>query len=182
VVLDSRIYLFLGILSGLAALGILLLLTRKVQIGRGPVVTIVGAAPAEGWLTGVFVLWIALTAGSYLWYNLRFVQHQGRYLFPALVPLSMFFAAGLHEVLSRSRALLVAGVCLTGACSLVLMATLGAGTGQWPVWMLAGTGVGFALRRVLPGSWGTRVQVAPYLGLFALDWVSLFGFIVPYLS
>ena len=32
---------------------------------------------------------------QYLGYNLKFVQHQGRYLFPALVPLALLCAAGM---------------------------------------------------------------------------------------
>ncbi len=36
----------------------------------------------------------SLTALSYLWYNLTFVQHQGRYLFPALVPIGTAAALG----------------------------------------------------------------------------------------
>ena len=35
-----------------------------------------------------------LTVLAFLWYNLSFVQHQGRYLFPALVPLSTAAALG----------------------------------------------------------------------------------------
>ena len=38
-----------------------------------------------------FVLTLALHAG----YNLTFVQHQGRYLFPALIPIAVGFTAGL---------------------------------------------------------------------------------------
>jgi hypothetical protein len=36
----------------------------------------------------------SLTVLSYLWYNLTFVQHQGRYLFPALVPIGTAVALG----------------------------------------------------------------------------------------
>jgi len=46
-----------------------------------------------------------LVAGEHILYNLKFVQHQGRYLFPALVPIGLAFALGLLEwanVLARS--------------------------------------------------------------------------------
>ncbi|MBI3360936.1 MAG: glycosyltransferase family 39 protein [Chloroflexi bacterium] len=36
-----------------------------------------------------------LTAAVYLYYNVTFVQHQGRYLFPALIPIAFGAAAGL---------------------------------------------------------------------------------------
>jgi len=38
-----------------------------------------------------FLLTLALHVG----YNLTFVQHQGRYLFPALIPIAVGFTAGL---------------------------------------------------------------------------------------
>lgn len=37
------------------------------------------------------------TFAAYVWYNLTFVQHQGRYLFPALIPLGLMFSIGLGE-------------------------------------------------------------------------------------
>jgi hypothetical protein len=36
-----------------------------------------------------------LTLGLYLYYNLSFVQHQGRYLFPALIPMGLAAAVSL---------------------------------------------------------------------------------------
>ncbi len=39
----------------------------------------------------------AISTALYLYYNLTFVQHQGRYLFPALVPLSLAAAVGLWQ-------------------------------------------------------------------------------------
>ncbi len=35
------------------------------------------------------------TLTAYIWYNLTFVQHQGRYLFPALIPLGLIFSIGI---------------------------------------------------------------------------------------
>jgi 4-amino-4-deoxy-L-arabinose transferase-like glycosyltransferase len=40
----------------------------------------------------------ALTFSAFLWYNLTFVQHQGRYLFPALIPLTTAAALGLQTL------------------------------------------------------------------------------------
>lgn len=39
---------------------------------------------------------LILTAGVHVGYNLTFVQHQGRYLFPALVPVALGVAVGLE--------------------------------------------------------------------------------------
>jgi len=43
----------------------------------------------------VLALTFLLTLGLHVTYNLTFVQHQGRYLFPALIPIAVGFAAGL---------------------------------------------------------------------------------------
>jgi hypothetical protein len=37
------------------------------------------------------------TFAAYVWYNLTFVQHQGRYLFPALIPLGLAFSIGIER-------------------------------------------------------------------------------------
>jgi 4-amino-4-deoxy-L-arabinose transferase-like glycosyltransferase len=43
------------------------------------------------------ILWLIflLTVGIHIGYNMTFVQHQGRYLFPALIPISLGFSLGL---------------------------------------------------------------------------------------
>jgi hypothetical protein len=127
-------------------------------------------------------VWLCLTMGSYVWYNLRFVQHQGRYLFPALVPVSMLLAGGLQEVLSRSRAWSAAGACLAGACASALATNPAGGFSGWATWLLAGAGMAFMVRRQLPDALDLPLRAVPYVALFALDWVSLFAFIVPHLS
>jgi 4-amino-4-deoxy-L-arabinose transferase-like glycosyltransferase len=181
VLLDSRLYMILGILSGLVAFGILLLVVQRVHIGGHRLLTM-DPVPSQPWLLGLLGLWLALTLGSYLWYNVEFVQHQGRYLFPALVPLALLFAGGLAEALSRPRAWLVAGICLASGCLLIVKGLASGGPDPWAVVLLAGTGMGFILRRILVEAWDTAVHTLPYVGLFALDWICLFGFIVPALS
>jgi len=46
-------------------------------------------------VTLVLVLTFLLTLSLHVYYNLTFVQHQGRYLFPALIPIAVGFTAGL---------------------------------------------------------------------------------------
>jgi len=41
--------------------------------------------------------WVLLNVLMYLYYNLMFVQHQGRYLFLALVPIGLAFTVGLRQ-------------------------------------------------------------------------------------
>jgi hypothetical protein len=181
VVLDSRLYLLLGILSGLAALGAGLKMAARAQAAWPRVLAETALRP-KGWLLLLLGLWLASAVGSYLWYNLQFVQHQGRYLFSAIVPLGVLFAIGLDEVLSLSRAWLVASVCVAGGALLILAGLAMSGPNTWAVMLLAGTGMGFVLRRRLPRSWDAALRALPYAGLFVLDWICLFGFVVPWLS
>ena len=45
---------------------------------------------------------LALIAGlGFIWYNTKYVQHQGRYLFPALIPVALAMALGWQNALSR---------------------------------------------------------------------------------
>jgi hypothetical protein len=64
----------------------------------------------------VLILWLVflLTVAIHVGYNLTFVQHQGRYLFPALIPISLGFSLGwgtwlllVEKPFRRERPLLV---------------------------------------------------------------------------
>jgi 4-amino-4-deoxy-L-arabinose transferase-like glycosyltransferase len=45
---------------------------------------------------GIILALVVLLVGSqYVYFNLEFLQHQGRYLFPALIPLGLFVALGM---------------------------------------------------------------------------------------
>jgi hypothetical protein len=59
---------------------------------------------------------LAVTAGGFLLYNIAFVQHQGRYLFPALVPIALAFSAGFYE-LGRSVCRTLGGSDALGRCA-----------------------------------------------------------------
>jgi 4-amino-4-deoxy-L-arabinose transferase-like glycosyltransferase len=89
VVLPSRIYRALGLFSALLGAGFLGWLFDR----RRPRLT-----PAQR--SGLLLLLASclLTTLSFLWYNLTFVQHQGRYLFPALIPIGAAAALGLSTL------------------------------------------------------------------------------------
>jgi 4-amino-4-deoxy-L-arabinose transferase-like glycosyltransferase len=55
---------------------------------------------------GLLVLLFVLTVGGYLYYNVTFVQHQGRYLFPALIPIGLAFAIGWWQMLDQVKSLM----------------------------------------------------------------------------
>lgn len=171
VLLDSRLYLLLNLLSALTVLGFLLSLVRNLR----PMLS-------QWRLPLLLVLWLVFTFLAYLWYNLQFVQHQGRYLFPALIPLGLIFALGLAEVLARPHAWPMAGLCLAGVLLLIAKGLLLGDLDKWAIAFVAGAGGLFLLRGLLPRVWDVGIDSLPYLGLFALDFICLFGFIIPGLS
>jgi 4-amino-4-deoxy-L-arabinose transferase-like glycosyltransferase len=87
VVMDQRIYLGLLVFT----LGLVAAAAWAAWRHRGDVI------PFE--LDGVKILTVSafLSAALYLYYNVTFVQHQGRYLFPALVPIGLVAAVGLWQ-------------------------------------------------------------------------------------
>jgi 4-amino-4-deoxy-L-arabinose transferase-like glycosyltransferase len=90
VFMDRRIYLALGLWAGLALGGWVAWVSgarRRLKDDWA------GAVPVA-----LLALWVALTLLAYVWYNTKYVQHQGRYLFPALVPIGLALTAGWRRV------------------------------------------------------------------------------------
>jgi hypothetical protein len=74
---------------------------------------------------------LGMSSAVYLVYNTTFVQHQGRYLFTALIPLALCFNAGLREAargaavalgLERRARLLEVGALAMFALALAMLA------------------------------------------------------------
>ena len=103
---------FLGRLKGIPIYGALALSTALAlagllwRLGRGWL-------GRDGWLrraqAALLGLHLAATFGGFVWYNLSFVQHQGRYLLPALLPLALAYCAGLRALVQDLAAGLGAG-------------------------------------------------------------------------
>jgi len=170
VLLDQRLYHVLAILSGMAMAGWLLWLRRAWARPST-------SSPWEWAAGGLLALSGLLTLATYLWYNTGFLQHQGRYLFPALLPIALAVALGWRETLRRERAVAMAVVALVTAIGLALAGILSA----WALAMLVGLAIVLAIRRYLPARWDSVVQLAPYLFLVPLDLACLLLFIVPQL-
>jgi 4-amino-4-deoxy-L-arabinose transferase-like glycosyltransferase len=105
ILIDERLYLALGLVSALAAFGFALFLVRVV-FGKGLL------APQQRSGLLLMGLWVGVAVAELVAYNLSFVQAQGRYLYPALLPIALFFVLGLRELLApvHSRLLLALGV------------------------------------------------------------------------
>ena len=173
ILLDARLYAALGVCSLAVGLGCAAWAWRVRQASlRQP------EARVAAWLG----LWFLLTALTYLWYNAEFVQHQGRYLFPALVPLGLAFACGWQELTRPPAArAAAAGLALAAGGLAAWSATHGA-LDKWAVALSLGGAAGLAFLSGLP-PWGRQAAFWLLFGaLWALDLVCLFFFVVPALA
>jgi hypothetical protein len=94
VFMDSRIYLLLIVFTGVVLCGLLWSLVRFIS-GRPET----DLDRFQFWILGFFTVFVLAVFASYAWYNLKFVQHQGRYLLWGLLPISVFVALGWREVM-----------------------------------------------------------------------------------
>jgi len=168
--LDQRIYLALFLLCcwvaiGVGAKGIRLLYEHRFLSRRSV----------------LLASWILITIAGYLWYNTKYLQPQGRYLFAAIIPLGLIFTIGLQECVSRASRLctfifgaLAGGLFLSGlflgdikgytliiALGLALLAPLGS-----------------ALERIKSGLFIFLF----YLGMAGFTLFCLWFYVVPHLS
>jgi 4-amino-4-deoxy-L-arabinose transferase-like glycosyltransferase len=184
--MDGRVYLALGLLSALAVAGLILAVgdsppsNSPLRGGR------IAASPLAGGIEGgnavhLASLWVILTALFYIYYNLSFVQFQGRYLFPALAPIGLFATLGLRTILSRRRAWVGASLCGLVAAGVGVSSALSGGLDKWGLLIAGGAAIALAVRRWLPACLDDWILATPYAGLAALSVYSLFAFIVPYL-
>lgn len=97
VLVNDRIYVFLFILTSIATLGALFMLARLWRERKN--------FPSETrWTWLLLVLLLALVIAADVYYNLKFFQPQGRYLFYALIPIAALGGGGLYELLNARYA------------------------------------------------------------------------------
>ena len=173
--IDARIYRALALFCGLAGVGFVL---HVMRLWRER-----GLRLDEGTqrAASLLALWLLLTGASYLWYNATFVQHQGRYLFPALVPIAVFFALGWREALRPENARWLAMALLVGAVVLVMRGLVAGQFSKTTVALIGGTAVILGGQSFLGKRSRLAVFALPYLGLAALALACPFVFIAPYL-
>ena len=206
VFMDARIYTLLLILSALAAVGMLFHLWGRANSSEWR---------WAGFLTSpgmtLLLLWLA-TFAAYVWYNLGFIQHQGRYLFPSLPAWSLLFAIGWWAAFERRASFIAGGILLAGAGVHFVASLLGDGMAdRWTMLLFGVAGLGMPVYGLLSGRLsrifagvGFGVQVhsgqgqpdrlrydgdlrpIPYICLFlamiAIDIAIPFLYIVPQLS
>jgi 4-amino-4-deoxy-L-arabinose transferase-like glycosyltransferase len=170
--MGRHIYLALGLLSALMAVGYLLLVWQGKGRKRDALF------PASVIL---LASWLMLTSLVYLYYNISLVQFQGRYLFPMLIPLGVLGILGLGKILSRQWAWVAASVCGVAAIGLVVNGALGGDLDKWGLLIAGGATLALIVRRWLPAGCDGWVLAVPLAGLAGLSIYSLFAFIVPFL-
>jgi hypothetical protein len=126
-------------------------------------------------------LWLIFTLLMYLYYNLSLVQFQGRYLFPALVPIGLLATLGLREILSRRWVWVGVGLCGVVTASVGVSSALGGGLDKWGLLVAGGSTIGLGMRHWLPIRLDRWLLAIPMAGLAMLSVYSLFAFVVPYL-
>lgn len=163
------VYLALAVLSALLGWGFLAWWLDR----RRPHLT-----PLQRRGTLLLTLSATLTVLSYLWYNLTFVQHQGRYLFPALVPLTLAGALGLEWWMGWRVGVLLLGVGLMGI-PLALAWTLR--RAALPLWGVTGVLLSVLwLSALLVPRFRRRLMLAAWtLGMVGLNLYAVFWGIVP---
>ncbi len=187
--MDGKTYLALGLFSALAAVGLMvsagnwlprlpsassLRLERIVAFPSGEI-----EKSKAGWLACLWVIFTLMFI--YLYYNISFVQFQGRYLFPALVPIGLAATLGLRAILSRRWAWLGAGLCGIAAAWIGLSGAVNGGLDKWGLLFAGGAAIALAARRWLPARYDDWVLAVPFAGLAVLSVYSVFAFIMPYL-
>ena len=205
VFMDARIYTFFFTLSIMAAVGVL----TRWRTGVTKTNTPGSFLFSSPWMT-LLLLWLAAFA-AYIWYNIGFIQHQGRYLFPALAAWSLLFAMGWWAVLERRASILAGGILLAaGAVYLMFSLLVDSAADRWTLLLFGLAGVGLLLHGLLsdriesfvrvkvaadrhhggPGESSTLreigvlrtiLYVGPYLAMMAIDIAIPFLYIVPQL-
>ncbi|HEY3342317.1 MAG TPA: hypothetical protein VGK81_09875, partial [Anaerolineae bacterium] len=117
VVLDQRFYWLFGAISLSSTTLFLAWWAHSLSAWKrlqGKDVTSRGESVYSPWLvltrqqTIALEMLAGLAAGTvlgFIWYNLQFVQHQGRYLYMGLIPIGTAFSLGWHFILSRQARL-----------------------------------------------------------------------------
>lgn len=175
VFMDERIYTALLIFTGVIFLGVLWATVRFISGGPD--------TDMDAFQLSVLILFglmLVIVIVGYVGYNFKFVQHQGRYFFWGLLPISTVVALGWREVLQPLQGAITGFMASVLAVATTVSGTLTGDVNQWTVlsiWLIALIllcqplllgGVGRDSLRWLPNSarqWMARPRVAWLLRL-----------------
>lgn len=173
--MDNRTYFFLVILTVAALVGL---------IAYAGTTFVTTTSPRQKAALGLMAAVILLVALAYGWYNLTFVQFQGRYLFPATIPLGIFFSLGLNEIVKRQW---VWGLAAVLVVSLLWIGAMAGYSGYWDKWsvLIISLILLLVISRQLAAQYWSQLTllliIICYVGLGLLTLAAPFWFVVPYL-
>lgn len=194
VFMDARIYTALQVLSAMAVVGVVFWSWRCVYREKVQPTDLFSAP----WLPLV-LLWLG-TFAAYAWYNLGFIQHQGRYLFPALPAWSLLFALGWWSVLEKRASVVAGGVLLAVGSARLFIGMASGDFDRWALLLYGVAGIGLLVHgqlltrferkaaKLCGVRWASLELLRPilFVGLFAalvcLDIAIPFLYIVPQLD
>jgi hypothetical protein len=192
VFMDERIYTALLLFTGVIFLGVLWATVRFISGGPD--------TDMDGFQLAVLILFglmLVVVIAGYVGYNFKFVQHQGRYFFWGLLPISTVVALGWREVLQPLQGAITGFMASVLAVATAVSGTVTGDVNKWTILsiglialvllcqpLLLG-GVGQEILRWLPNpvrQWMARPRVAwllrrlrsltwalPFILLLALD-------------
>lgn len=111
VLVNDRIYVMLFVLTAAASLGALIFLVRLWREQQS-----FSSELRQTWLLLGLLLVLVIAADAY--YNVKFFQPQGRYLFYGLIPIAALWAAGLYELLNAKYVRIVFALMYVGLLGL----------------------------------------------------------------
>ncbi len=94
VLVNDRIYVALFLLCAMALLGVTFYALRILR--QRDLLTEI-----QQWCIGLLTVLLVVAVADYVGYNFKFLQLQGRYLFPALISIAFFLVVGLRELMAR---------------------------------------------------------------------------------
>lgn len=205
VFMDERIYTALLIFSGVIFLGVLWATVRFISGGPDTDMDVFQLS-----VLILFGLMLLMVTVGYVGYNMKFVQHQGRYFFWGLLPISTVVALGWREVLQPLQGAITGFMATVLAVATALSGTVTGDVSKWTVLAIALIALVLFCQPLLLGGaspntlrwlpawarqWMARPRVAgllrmgrslawalPFVLLFVLDLVIPHLFIVPQLS
>jgi len=174
VVLDTRVYFVLLLLSSAALGGMVLRAAGRGHRRLAPALILLGSS-------------VLLTLLVYIWYNTQFLQHQGRYLFTALIPIAIFFCLGWEGALRPGAGRILAAALAVFGFGLAAWGILtGNGLPKWPLALTAAFTAGLLIldlglrnaERSLTSTGGAAQSAAPATPRRTLD---LLAFALPFI-
>lgn len=126
VFLDERIYTALLLFSGVIFMGLLWATVRFISGGPDTDMDVFQLS-----VLILFGIILAAVTVSYTWYNMKFVQHQGRYFFWGLLPISTVIALGWREVLQPLQGAITGFLALVMAGALALTGMVSGSVDKW---------------------------------------------------